>query len=94
MSENTQPPQKLRDALIAEGKQEQANLLTEETANLTRNDFINILNTGDWGDISEGGILVLRKLFVMRIKSGQPVFPWNDQEFLNAIYDDIIGLVY
>ena len=88
-------PQTLGEALIAEGNQEQADLLTEQGAALTREKVLGIINNVSWGDLTEDTLKSLRTVSVMRIKAGQPVFPWNDAEFFNQIDNEFHeGFVY
>ena len=92
-------PQTLKEALIAEGNPDQAALLIPETAKLTRADIIGFVNKANWvtdsGEtLSDAGKANLRKISVMRLKSGQPFFPWNDQDFLNSFIEDFAGFVY
>ena len=94
MTEYTEIPQTLGEALIAEGNQAQADLLTEQGAALTREDILNIINNVSWGNLTDATLTSLRKISVLRIKSGHPVFPWGDPGFLNNINEDFQALVY
>lgn len=89
-------PQTLKEALIAEGEksQSQVNLLTIEAENLDREYFISTLNTGSWGEISINTLDCLRQISVIRIKNGQPVFPWDDQDFLDSINEDFLQIQF
>lgn len=89
MPEYTELTQTLEEALIAEGNQAQADLLTQKGKALTRDQIIDIINHVSWDDLDSDTLKSLRKISVIRIKSGQPVFPWNDQEFLDEILDDL-----
>jgi len=94
MDETTEIPQTLGEALIAEGSQEQADLLTQQGKDLDKQKVLDIINNVNWGDLTDDTLTSLRKISVIRIKNGQPVFPWNDSVFLNAINDDFQGFVY
>ena len=94
MPETTEIPQTLGEALIAEGNQAQADLLTEQGVNLNRQEVLDIINNVAWGDLTDNTLNSLRKISVIRVKSGQPVFPWDDSGFLNGINDDFQGFIY
>ena len=94
MAEYQQPEQTLKEALIAEGSHEQANLLSGRAASLTRHDLIKIVNYGDWSGLSGDEIIQLREISVKRLRNGQPIFPWNDEKFLEEIYIEKEKLVY
>jgi hypothetical protein len=84
--------QTLRDALIAEGAQSEAQvaLLNEKTGNLTPEDFITMVNDpGNWVGLVDADKTILRQIAVMRLKNGQPLFPWNDNEFLSELSVDL-----
>ena len=92
MSDDNTPSQTLRAAFLDKGREDVANLLIEETGNLTRDQIIQIVTTGDWGGLSEGGILNLREISAMRVKTGDPIFPWDDEGFINAIINNRHGI--
>jgi hypothetical protein len=106
MTEDIQLSQTLREALEAEKIreqqdplkvekiQQQINLLNVQAADLTVEAFIKIVNELTFDGLEKETLEILRKIAIIRVKIGLPVFPWYDEAFLSMLEEDWHGLVY
>lgn len=81
-------------ALIRAGQKDQAEALPKEVQDLTKEEIINFLNGEHQNAITLGQVKGFRKYAKFRIKKGQSVLPWSEEDLDTLVVnraDDTMG---
>ena len=81
----------LKEALTKTGNAKEADMLTHQAQNLTKDQVTDILNGKSTAHLSQETLSSLRKLAKDRISKGQPVLPWPSMDLDKGDSDDNMG---
>ena len=81
----------LKEALTKTGNAKEADMLTHQAQNLTKDQITDLLNGKSKEHLSSETLNSLRKFARERVSKGQPILPWPSIDVQSSDGDDNMG---